>query len=635
LAELAPDTPLSELRQSASDTGMAAVDPEQLARRAEECGYEVELRWADAQREHCFDVVMVRHDHQSPPVGLRRDPTAIEPWSALVNNPLFSKTTESLLPDLRHWLRERLPEHMVPSAWMFLDALPLTPNGKIDRKALPTLVGGREQLGQPYVGPRTAIEELLASIWADVLKLDQVGIHDNFFELGGHSLLAAQVVARIREKLDTEISVRSLFLTPSIAQLAASVQEQGHAVTAPAIRQRKRQGSSVSSHAQQRLWFLDQYEPGTGLYNIPMAWRVRGGLNVAALARSLDEVIHRHEVLRTTFAFEGDVPVQVIAQALPLNLQVLDLTDRADAHDEASRLAQEEAERPFELARGPLIRAAVIKLGSLEHLLLITVHHVIFDGWSMGVLARELSALYQAFARGQPSPLPRLEIQYADFAMWQREWLQGEVLQRQLDHWRHRLEGAPPALELPTDRPRPVVPSHQGAAVAFELGPELSERLRRLSRDTGTTLFMTLAAAFNVLLGRYSRQEDISIGYPVANRNRTETEGLIGFFVNTLVLRTKLQPEQKFDALLRQVREAVLDADAHQDLPFETLVEALRPERNLSHSPLFQVMLALNNTSAGDDALTLGELQVECVSRTETAKFDLTLHVADSGSQLS
>lgn len=391
--------------------------------------------------------------------------------------------------------------------------------------------------------------------------------------------------------------------------------------------------SPKSSFAQQRLWFVDQYEPGTGLYNIPVVWQVQGKLDVAALERSINEVVRRHEILRTSFAFEDGSPVQIIAKHLQVKLQVTDLSGQEDAHRQVERLTQEEAERAFDLSRGPLIRAGVLKLGEAEHMVLLTLHHVISDGWSMGVLIRELNALYRAFIIGHSSPLKELPIQYGDFAVWQREWLQGEVLQQHLNYWRQTLEGAPPVLELPTDRPRPAMPSHCGAELAFDLGLELSDKLHQLSRKSGSTLFMMVAAVFNVLLSRYSRQDDICIGYPVANRNRAEIEELIGFFVNTLVLRTRLMPEQSFESLLKQVRGAVLDADTHQDLPFEKLVEELRPERNLNHFPLFQVMFAWNNTDSL--SLELPGLKIDWLQKSSgTAKFDLTLHMTQSGQHL-
>ncbi len=535
---------------------------------------------------------------------------------------------------LREHLQKSLPEYMVPSGWVFLEALPLNANGKLARKALPAPDATRADLSIEYVAPRTEMEQILAGIWAEVLKVERVGIHDNFFALGGHSLLATQVVARIREAMRTEVPLRGLFQAPTVSQLGEYMaQVLGQATASPAITRMDRRESLLSSFAQQRLWFLDQYESGTGLYNIPAAWRIEGLLDRGALQQCLNEVIRRHEVLRTTFASEGDEPVQIIAAELQLTLDVIDLPQQGDVQQLAQRLVQEEAERSFDLAQGPLIRAGLIKLGEGEHILLLTLHHVIADGWSMGVLMQELGTLYRAFSAGEASPLGELPIQYADYAVWQRQWLQGEVLQEQFGYWKHTLEGAPPVLELPTDRLRPTTLTHCGSAVEFDLGVELSAKVRQLSQRSQVTLFMTLAAVFNVLLHRYSRQDDICIGYPVANRNRVETEGLIGIFVNTLVLRTQLNSNQSVLALLKQVRDAVLDADAHQDLPFEKLVEELKPERSINHSPLFQVMLTLNNTEA--TGLELAGLQLQPMQgQSSTAKFDLTLGLAEHQGRL-
>jgi len=388
-----------------------------------------------------------------------------------------------------------------------------------------------------------------------------------------------------------------------------------------------------TSHAQQRLWFLDQYEPGTSLYNIRAAWRIDGLLDRDALQTSLSEVVRRHESLRTTFAATDHGPVQIISTHAHFDLLEFDLAGQAQARTKAQRLVQGEADRPFELARGPLFRAALVRLAEGEHILLLTLHHVIADGWSLGVLMRELGVLYRACRQGQASSLAELPIQYADFAVWQRDWLQGDVLQAQLGYWRERLHGAPPLLTLPADRPRAPHPTHSGALVPLDLGPELSTQLHRLSRQTNGTLFMALAAAFNVLLHRYSHQDDICIGYSVANRKRPEIEGLIGFFVNTLVLRTKVEPAQSFESLLGQVRDAVLEADAHQDLPFEKLVEEINPERHLNYAPVFQVMLSLNNTAEREPEWPGLQLLPTPLDST-TSRFDLTLDLTERRGRL-
>ncbi|HHH41604.1 MAG TPA: amino acid adenylation domain-containing protein, partial [Chloroflexi bacterium] len=380
--------------------------------------------------------------------------------------------------ELRRFLQERLPDYMVPSAYVVMEALPLTPNGKVDRQALPEPEWSRRQLAGEYVAPRTPVEEVLAGIWSQVLGVEEVGVHDNFFELGGHSLLATQLVSRVREAFEIELPLRHVFECPTVATLAERIEiirrtEAG--VQAPPIRPVPRDREIPLSFAQQRLWFLDQLAPNSPLYNIPDAVRITGPLDVGVLERSLNEIVRRHEVLRTTFAAVEGRPIQVIAPELHLPLPVVDLRSlpKARREAEALRLATEEAQRPFDLARGPLIRALLLRLDEEEHIALLTVHHTVSDGWSTGVFMGEIAALYEAFAAGKPSPLPELPIQYADFAVWQREWLQGEVLERQLAYWKEQLAGLPPILELPTDRPRPAFQTFRGDYQTFTLPEEL------------------------------------------------------------------------------------------------------------------------------------------------------------------
>lgn len=391
------------------------------------------------------------------------------------------------------------------------------------------------------------------------------------------------------------------------------------------------------SYAQQRLWFLDQLESESATYNIPGALRLVGHLDIDAFERSINEIIRRHEVLRTTFSMTEGHAVQVIAPELELALSTLDLSQLPEEQSEAEvrRLAMNESGRPFDLSVGPLLRVSLLDLGEdaesgvPAHVVLFTLHHIVSDGWSTDIFVREFMALYEAFSRGQPSPLPELPIQYVDYAVWQREWLQGEVLGRQLSYWKRQLAGASEVLTLPTDRPRPVVQSYRGASYGFTLSSVFTEQLHALSRHEGVTLFMTLLAAFQLLLSRYSGQRDIWVGSPIGNRNRVEIEGLIGFFVNTLVLRTDLSGNPGFSELLRRVREVCLGAQAHQDLPFEKLVEELAPVRDMSHSPLFQVMLVLQNAPARE--LELPGLRIYGVeAETETAKFDLQLELFEA-----
>ena len=437
-----------------------------------------------------------------------------------------------------------------------LAALPLTPNGKLDRRALPAVELGRPELGGEYVAARTPAEEVVAGIWSVMLRVEQVGVNDNFFELGGHSLLATQVISRVREAFNVEVGLRVLFEEPTVRGLAAAVEaalKAGQGVQAPAMVKVSREGELVLSYAQQRLWFLDQLEPNSSSYNIPAAVRLRGTLDIAALEQSFGEIIRRHESLRTRFGVVDGRPVQLIEETPDFSLPVIDLSTlpEQEREVEARRLATEELQGSFDLREGPLLRARVLQLGAEEFVLLCTMHHIVSDGWSMGVFIRELTALYTAYAAGEASPLPDLTIQYADFAHWQREWLEGEVLEGQLSYWKKQLAGAPAVLELPTDYPRPAIQSFRGAHHPLTLSEDLSAKLKQLSQREGVTLFMTLLAAFQVLLSRYSGQEDIVVGSPIANRNRAETEQLIGFFVNTLVLRTDLTGDPSFVEVLR------------------------------------------------------------------------------------
>lgn len=534
--------------------------------------------------------------------------------------------------ELRGFLKDKLPEHMVPAVFVLLDAFPLTTNGKVNRQALPTPDDRRPELDQIFVACRTPTEELLAAIWSQVLGVERVGIYDNFFQLGGHSLLATQVVSRIREAFQVEMPLRRLFEAPTVVGLAESIDVgRGAGLLASPIVPVPRDGELPLSFAQQRLWFIDQLEPGGSVYNFPAAVRLKGPLNVAALKHSLHEIVKRHEALRTTFAIVDGRPVQVIAPLLTLPLPIVDLRylSETEREFEVQRRATNEAQRPFDLAEGPLVRTTVLRLGENEHVGLLTMHHIVSDGWSTGILIREMAVLYDAFCSDRPASLPQLPIQYADFAHWQRDWLQGEVLETQLSYWKRQLLGAPPLLELLADHPRPAVQTFHGAHQSILLPKTVGDGLKALSRQEGATLFMTLLAAFTILLHGYTNQDDLVVGTPTANRNRLEIEGLIGFFVNTLVLRTDLSDNPSFRDLLRRVREVCLGAYAHQDLPFERLVEELHPTRDLSRNPLFQVMFVLQNASLQAvelPGLSLSPVEVD----TSTTHFDLTLHIVDT-----
>jgi len=539
--------------------------------------------------------------------------------------------------DLREHLRGRLPEYMVPSAFVLLDALPLTPNGKVDRRALPAPDGA--QAGGAGAPPRTPFEEMLAGVWAGLLGAGRVERDDNFFELGGHSLLATQVMSRVRKVFRVELPLRALFEAPTVAALAERVEaavRAGHGLESPPVGPAPRDEPLPLSFAQRRLWFLDQLESGSPVYNCPAAIKLNGALDLDVLGRALSEIVRRHEVLRTRFISVDGTPAQVVAPPEPCAIKVvaLDGLGPAEREAEAERLTREEARRPFDLAAGPPLRATLLRLSADEHVALFTTHHIVSDAWSVGVLVSEVAALYEALSDGRPSPLPELQVQYADYAAWQRDWLRGEALDRQLSYWKAQLEGAPPVLELPTDRPRPPAAGHRGAAYAFALPPALSEELKALSRGEGATLFMTLLAAFQVLLARYSGGDDVSVGTAIAGRNKVETEPLIGFFVNTLVLRARTAGNPTFREFLARAREVCLGAYAHQDVPFERLVEELQPERSLAHAPLFQVMFILNNAPGEPlrlPGLTLGAHPVEV----NTTKFDLTLSMSEGARGLA
>ncbi|MGB4895835.1 MAG: amino acid adenylation domain-containing protein, partial [Nitrospira sp.] len=531
---------------------------------------------------------------------------------------------------LRTALQTQLPEYMVPSIFLTLDALPRTPNGKVDRKALPApdLDGAG---GSTYVAPRSVTEELLAGIWADILGLERVGVRDHFFELGGHSLLATQVVSRIRSAFQIELPLRAAFECPTVADLAATVDRvraEGNGRQVPALTAGRREGPAPLSFAQQRLWFLAQLEPESWLYNLSFGLRLRGPLDVDALRRSFEAVAMRHDQLRTRFLRAEGRPVQVTAESptLPFERQFADPAPGVSLDQYVADLAADEARRPFALEGSLLWRVKLVQLSEQDHLLLVTLHHAIADGWSLNLLLSDMVAAYGALRADQPVPLMTSTLQYADYAQWQRGWMTGDVLERELEYWKRTLAGAPSMLSLQPDHPRPIVQTFRGARHTFTVSQELSARLQTLGRRQGTTLFMTLLAAFQVLLHRYSGEVDLSIGTPIANRTSLETEELIGFFVNTLVLRTDLSGNPRFVDLLERVRETVLGAQAHQDVPFEQVVDALKPERDLSHAPLFQVMFALQ--TLGRQAMEIPDLTIEAVEVDPgSAKFDLSLEM--------
>jgi amino acid adenylation domain-containing protein len=500
--------------------------------------------------------------------------------------------------ELRQRLRKSLPEYMVPASFLFLDALPLTPNGKVDRRALPA--PERAASHPAAVAPRTPTEELVAGVWSAVLGRERIAPSDSFFELGGHSLLAGQVISRLREVTGIEVPLRRLFERPTLEELAHEVEAMLRNAThnpLPALTRVPRVGPLPLSFAQERLWFIDQLEPGSAAYNLPGALRLTGPLHVPFLRQALNEVVRRHEVLRSTFPARDGEPSLVFAPGLALEIPQISLAALPEMAREAEllRMARAAAGRAFDLATGPLARGLLVRLGDHEHALLLTLHHIVADAWSLQVLSDEIVQIYDSCMAGQPSPLAELPIQYVDFAAWQRQWMQGEVLEKELAYWRRHLAGLPPVLALPADRPRPPVRRHLGGSERFSVPEETSRALKTLSRGLGATLFMTSMAAFLTLLYRHSWQQDLAIGTPLAQRGSTEAEKLIGLLVNTLVLRHRLSEGLEFSALVQQVREEFLAAQAHGDVPFERLVEAVRPARSLSHAPLLQALFTFQN----------------------------------------
>jgi alpha-ketoglutarate-dependent taurine dioxygenase len=534
--------------------------------------------------------------------------------------------TNPSLAQLRTYLKERLPEYMVPSAFVFLPALPLTPNGKVDRKSLPA-ADHSEFDDSNYAAPRNPTEEVLVGIWSRIFHTDRVGINDNFFDLGGHSLLATQVVARMREIFKVDLPMRDLFRTPTIAGIAPvieSARQAGQGLLSPPLLPRPKDGEIPLSFAQQRLWFIDQFERDS-LYNVPVAVRLSGVLDIATLDRCLNEIVRRHEVLRTSYRQVNGKLVQIIAPDLQVAMPVTDVSSLFGVHE----FIVAEAKRAFDLSTGPVLRAALLRLGVDEHVLVITMHHIVSDAWTKGVLYHEMAEIYKAFAAGAASPLPELTIQYADWAVWQRQWLQGEVLQTRIAYWQKQLQGAPPVLDLSIARPRPAVQSFRGGTHLMTLSLALSDQLKRVSHEERVTLFMTLLAAYQTLMYLHSGQEDIVVGTNVANRNRVETEHLIGFFVNHLVMRTSFSGGPTFRELLGQVREVALGAYDHQDLPFDQLVKALNPKRDPGYHPLFQVLLVLQNAPMG--TITMPGLALEPLPHDdEIAQFDLALFVEET-----
>ncbi|MBA4922314.1 amino acid adenylation domain-containing protein [Pseudomonas aeruginosa] len=533
-----------------------------------------------------------------------------------------AEDAERLRESLRESLKRHLPDYMVPAHLMLLERMPLTVNGKLDRQALPQPDASLSQ--QAYRAPGSELEQRIAAIWAEILGVERVGLDDNFFELGGHSLLATRVISRVRQEQQLDASLKALFERPVLEAFAQGLERTTDAVST--IPLADRQQPLALSFAQERQWFLWQLEPESAAYHIPSALRLRGRLDVDALQRSFDSLVARHETLRTRFRLEGGRSYQQVQPAVSVSIEREQFGEEGLIERIQAIVVQ-----PFDLERGPLLRVNLLQLAKDDHVLVLVQHHIVSDGWSMQVMVEELVQLYAAYSQGLELALPALPIQYADYALWQRSWMEAGEKERQLAYWTGLLGGEQPVLELPFDRPRPARQSHRGAQLGFELSRELVEAVRALAQREGASSFMLLLASFQALLYRYSGQADIRVGVPIANRNRVETERLIGFFVNTQVLKADLDGRMGFDELLAQARQRALEAQAHQDLPFEQLVEALQPERNASHNPLFQVLF--NHQSeirSVTPEVQLEDLRLEGLAWDgQTAQFDLTLDIQE------
>lgn len=541
------------------------------------------------------------------------------------------------LLSLRDHLAKSLPGYMAPAQFVMLEKLPLTPNGKVDRKALPAPELTRGPVSAKYVAPATPNEKDLARIWTEVLKIEEIGVHDNFFELGGHSLLAAQVVSRVRQNLQAEVPIRTLFEFPTIAGLAETLPsfQNKAAASIPTLKPMPREGTLPLSFAQQRLWFLDRLEDRSTEYHISEAFRLRGELDRDALEQAVNEILARHDALRTRFVEVDGAPIQIVEPLIRIAVLIEDLSALVESERDKAiigALAQQREQR-FNLSEAPLLRIKLLRLSQRDHILGYTFHHIIYDGWSANVFNRELAALYQTYCDGRHSSLGPLKVQYSDYTLWQRQWLQGKELAQRLAYWTTKLDGVAPLLAFPTDRQRTAQRSHLGEWRSLNLPEALTNALLALSRREGVTLFMTLLAAFKVLLARYSGQNDIVIGVPIAARNQVVMEQMIGFFLSTLPMRTDLSGRPTFEEVLKRVRITALEAYTNQDLPFEKLIAKLQPERNLTHTPVFQILFNMFNFE--DVQLSLAGLEVEPIPLPEPGSiWDITLYAKEEAGRI-
>jgi amino acid adenylation domain-containing protein len=620
---------VAELRARSRES--AGIDPDQVCTFGESLGYVADASWSQVDCAK-FDVIF--HRQHIAPLSDQKNPGDAHPsWGKYANNPIRSDQARKLEPELRKLLEAKLPEHMVPAYFFVLEALPRTANGKLDRKALPILDQLRPNLEQAFLAPRNATEEKVASVWAEVLKIKLVGVHDNFFDLGGHSLLGTQVISRLCKLFQTQLQLRWLFQFPTVASLAEKIESVisvGMVDEVPALEPISRNQRLPLSYAQQRLWFLTQLQPESAFYNVAIAMRIRGPLNSAALSAALDTLIMRHESLRTVFPVVDDEPIQFIVESPENILSIVDLGHAAgpDLETEARALLRREAEQPLYLAQGPLFKATLVRLSPTDHVFLINLHHIVSDGWSMAIIFRDLGQLYDAYCQHRSSPLPELKVQYADYAVWQKKYLNAHRLEELVSFWKSYLAGAPLILELPTDKRRPETQTFAGADLRVKLSREITSALIKLSQGQGVTIFMTLMAAFQLFVSRCTGRDDIVVGTDLANRNRVELEQLVGFFVNLLPVRLNLGGDPTFVELLQRAAKSILEVYAHQDLPFEKLVEELKPERDLKRNPVVQILFVMQNTE--QRALQLAGLSVEPFRLgNASSRFDLALFMSE------
>jgi len=617
-----------------------ALHPSELYALAQETGCQVAVNYSKDFGSRYFDVCFYPTPEQttrrrSPVMPIIQAQAPLKATQLYATYPLRGSFAKTLIPQFKQQAREQLPEYMRPASFILLEKLPLTPSGKLDRRALP--IPGREEAiaKDSFVQPTTPTQERLCTIWSDVLGIERIGLTEDFFQLGGHSLLATKLVSRIRDEFQIGLPLRTVFEYPTVAGQAEQIE------LLSANRDTTTQNMCIPlagrenlplSFAQQRLWFLDRLEPNNPAYNIVVGFRMEGCLHHSALERSLQEIVQRHEVLRTTFSQdEYGNAIQIIHESNHVSISTTDLSDLSEEEQEKQlqKVVMQEALRPFNLEIGPLLRVHLYRLEENVHVFVAVMHHIISDAWSLGIMVKELSQCYTAFCSRGASPLPPLSLQYADFAHWQRTTFEQTQLQQQLDYWKQELGGEIQPLELPCDFPRPAMTGYDGREISFEIEHKHYKGFKQLCESQGATLFMGLLGVFKTLLMRYSGQHDLLVGTPIANRNRKQTEDLIGFFVNTLVIRTDLSDNPSFATLLKRIKEKTLQAYAHQDVPFEKLVEELQPERNLSHNPLFQVMFVLQNAPIGElklPGLSLTPLAMEST----TVKFDLSLSIAET-----